>query len=114
MIRLSDILQEWKKDSVLDEILLDESSLKIATLHSKYVEYLTSITRQIRRLKAKKRDFPAVERRHSSEFAELEELIEEMNDALDAVDRIIYSINQMSFNIKNIIQWRCFLKGTDI
>ena len=35
---LDDILQMWKKDAVIDDILLDEETKKSANLHAKYLE----------------------------------------------------------------------------
>jgi len=38
MLDLNDILTMWKKDSVIDEICLDEETLKSSKLHAKYLE----------------------------------------------------------------------------
>jgi hypothetical protein len=38
MLQLEDILKLWETDSVIDEINLDETSVKSASLHSKYLE----------------------------------------------------------------------------
>jgi hypothetical protein len=38
MFDLNDILTMWKKDSVIDEICLDEETLKSSKLHAKYLE----------------------------------------------------------------------------
>jgi hypothetical protein len=38
MMQLEDILKLWETDSVIDEINLDETSVKSASLHSKYLE----------------------------------------------------------------------------
>tara|TARA_Y100000004_G_C8837564_1_gene379013 strand:- start:372 stop:818 length:447 start_codon:yes stop_codon:yes gene_type:complete len=35
---LDDILQMWKKDAAIDDILLDEETKKSANLHAKYLE----------------------------------------------------------------------------
>ena len=40
MITLEDIKSQWAEDSVMDRELLDEESLKIPQLHSKYLNYL--------------------------------------------------------------------------
>ncbi len=44
MINLEDILSMWKKDSEIDQINLDMSSIESAKMHSKYLEIL-SITK---------------------------------------------------------------------
>ena len=51
MLQLDYILEMWKKDSVIDEMNLDEASLNSAKLHSKYLE-LHSVTK----LKLKKKE----------------------------------------------------------
>ena len=51
MLNLEDILEMWKEDSVIDELKLDDATIKIAKLHSKYLE-LISITK----IRRKKRD----------------------------------------------------------
>lgn len=38
MIQLEDILKLWETDSIIDETNLDETSIKSARLHSKYLE----------------------------------------------------------------------------
>ena len=41
MNNLEDILEMWKKDSVIDEMNLDETSRQSAKLHGKYLELLS-------------------------------------------------------------------------
>jgi hypothetical protein len=48
---LDQILEMWKKDSVIDDIRLDEASKDGASLHSKYLELLS-----INKLQLKRRD----------------------------------------------------------
>lgn len=49
MNNLEQILEMWKKDSLIDEMNLDESSRQTAKLHGKYLELLS-----VNRLKLKK------------------------------------------------------------
>ena len=49
MNNLQQILEMWKKDSVIDEMNLDESSRDSAKLHGKYLELLS-----VNRMKLKK------------------------------------------------------------
>ena len=51
MFNLEQILEMWKKDSVIDDIRLDEASRDTAKLHSKYLEILT-----INKLSLKKKE----------------------------------------------------------
>ena len=114
MIEVSDIILEWKTDSKLDEILVDSSALKIACLHSKYVEYLLQLKKQLRSLKRKKKDFPISNRRGNDLYLSLEDKVSEHEDGIDMVEKIIYSVNQMSFTLNTIVKWRCHLKGVDV
>lgn len=43
MLNLEEILQEWKKESVIDEMALDEASRQAGRLHSKYLEMLMAV-----------------------------------------------------------------------
>jgi glycerophosphoryl diester phosphodiesterase len=47
---LNDILEMWKKDSVIDEMTLDESSRESAKLHSKYLELLSVARLRLKKL----------------------------------------------------------------
>lgn len=50
-LRIEDVLEQWKQDSEIDELNLDEESRKSANLHSKYLEMLS-----VARLQLKRRD----------------------------------------------------------
>lgn len=50
-MNIETILEMWKKDSLIDELRLDEASRDSAKLHSKYLELLT-----INKLQLKRRD----------------------------------------------------------
>ncbi len=105
------ILASWKKDCILDEVLIDESALKICVLHSKYLGYQSRLKKQLRSLLSKKKAFPAVERRESKEYANLMELIAQHEDVIENCSEIIKSINQMSFTLNTITKWRSFTAG---
>jgi hypothetical protein len=49
MIKLDELLDMWKKDSVIDEINLDSTSIDSAKLHSKYLELLSVTKLQLKR-----------------------------------------------------------------
>lgn len=49
MIKVEDILEMWKRDSLIDEMNLDESSRDSAKMHSKYLELLTTSRLQLKR-----------------------------------------------------------------
>lgn len=52
MLNLDDVLSEWKKDSVIDELNLDETSRQSARLHSKYLEMYSVTKLQLKRKEA--------------------------------------------------------------
>jgi hypothetical protein len=51
MINIEEILEMWKKDSVIDDLKLDDTTIMNARLHSKYLEMIT-----ITKIQRKKRD----------------------------------------------------------
>jgi hypothetical protein len=59
MINLEDILQMWKKDAVLDDICLDEETIKSSKLHAKYLE-LFSMAKLM--LKKKEMEFDSMKK----------------------------------------------------
>jgi len=38
MMDLNDILMMWKKDAVIDDVCLDDETIKSSKLHAKYLE----------------------------------------------------------------------------
>ncbi|RPG29001.1 MAG: hypothetical protein CBB72_016400 [Muricauda sp. TMED12] len=52
MLNIEEVLAMWKKDSVIDEMSLDESSRDTAKLHSKYLEMMTVSKLQLRKREA--------------------------------------------------------------
>lgn len=49
MLQLNEILEMWKKDAVIDEMNLDEASLRSANLHSKYLEIYSMYKLQLKK-----------------------------------------------------------------
>lgn len=41
-MRLSDIIEAWKLDTVIDDLNIDAESTKISKLHAKYIEWLSN------------------------------------------------------------------------
>ena len=41
MLNIEEVLKMWKDDSQIDEFKLDDATIKIAKLHSKYLELIT-------------------------------------------------------------------------
>lgn len=51
MINLENILEEWQKDSFIDENNLDRTSVDIAKMHSKYLQMLSISKLQLKKAK---------------------------------------------------------------
>lgn len=49
---LDQIIQMWEKDCQIDDVNLDESTLKFAKIHSKYLAFLSEARLTVRRLKS--------------------------------------------------------------
>ena len=138
---LEKILEMWKKDSVIDDTLIDEAALKIPQLHMKYItlhsEYvllakkkgLDLKTLQHRKnlyysgratpeeyedkpfeYKVMKSDIPswvAID----EEVQRVELKLEYYNATIRVLEDILKQVHQLSFNIKNVIEWRRFVAG---
>jgi hypothetical protein len=48
-MKLSDLLQVWEKDSVIDELDLGKESIRTPTLHAKYISYISKTKLQLRK-----------------------------------------------------------------
>tara|TARA_B100000809_G_C14906668_1_gene448242 strand:- start:308 stop:754 length:447 start_codon:yes stop_codon:yes gene_type:complete len=46
---LDDILEMWKKDAVIDDVCLDEETIKSSKLHAKYLELFSMAKLQLKR-----------------------------------------------------------------
>lgn len=137
---LEKILEMWKADSVIDNVMLDEASIKIPQLHQKYItlhsEYslLTKKKRQELRKaehlkylyysgKAPPEDYdqPFPYKVIKSEVANwvgvdkdiqrIELKIDYYETVLRTLEDILKQVHQMSYNIKNSIEWRRFVGG---
>jgi hypothetical protein len=49
MLKLEDVIEMWKKDSVIDDMSLDSASLDSPKLHSKYLELLSIMKLQLKK-----------------------------------------------------------------
>ena len=49
MINLEQILEMWKKDAVIDDVCLDEETLKSSKLHAKYLELFSMAKLQLKK-----------------------------------------------------------------
>lgn len=141
-MNLEMIMQSWKKDSQIDNIMLDEATIKIPVLHQKYLSWRSEFSllqkrkqHELKRIKHKKnlyfsgkatpeeyeeKPFPyKVMKSDVHGWVEVDEQVQKVEEQLEyyqtvvhTLDEILKQIHQLSFNIKNIIAWRQFTNGT--
>ena len=140
-MNLEQIKLDWKKDSVIDEIMLDESSMRIPQIHYKYVTYHTEFSillkkkqQEFKKLchskflyysgKADPEVYAAAPFQHKvlksdvknwidvdADVQKMELELEYYHSVIYLLEEIIKQVHQMSFNIKNAVQWRVFTGG---
>ena len=138
---LQTINQMWERDSKIDDVMLDQASLVIPQLHQKYLTLLTEFTllqkkktQDLKRLQHTKglyysgkaspeeyedRPFPYKVMKSDvpswiavdEEINKIELKVEYYNVVLRTLEEILKQVHQMSYNIKNTIQWRTFVGG---
>ena len=136
---LEKIIEMWERDSKIDQVMLDESSIKIPQLHQKYLTLLTEYTLLLKKkqqeLKVMKHNkwlfysgkhvppdsepFPyKVSRSEVSNWIEVDEdinrvemKVEYYQTVLRSLEEILKQVHQLSYNIKNAITWRTFTSG---
>ena len=141
MVNLETINEMWEKDSKIDDIMLEQSTIKIPQLHHKYLSLhgefkllLTKKNQELKRMqhnkwlyysgKAKPEvyedkpfDYKVMKSDVPSwiavdeEINKLEMQVEYYKTVLDTLSEILKQVHQLSFNIKNIIAWRTFTGG---
>ena len=140
-MNLDQISQMWEADSVIDDIELDKASLKIPQLHCKYLTLLNEFkllqkkTQQdLKKLEHKKWLYysgkaPPEEYEEEpfeyrlmkgdvprwvevdDEVSTLQMKVEYYDVLLNTLSEILKQVSQMSYNIKNCIEWRRFVNG---
>ena len=142
MITLDDVQHEWTIDSKIDSELLDEESIKIPQLHSKYLKYLSDV----KLLKIKKEMEYKVLLREKFEYytgkadeevykekpfdlkilkqdlslymesdTDIQALLARINyyeEIMFFLDKVLHCLNNRGFQIKNSIDWQKFMQGS--
>ena len=141
MVNLDTINEMWEKDSKIDDIMLDQSTIKIPQLHHKYLSLhgefkllLAKKSQELKRMQHSKwlyysgkakpevyEDKPFDYKVMKSDVPnwiavdedinKLEMQVEYYKTVLDTLSEILKQVHQLSFNIKNIIAWRTFTGG---
>ena len=138
-MHLEDIQRMWEKDSVIDDVLLDEEALKIPRLHAKYIsiynDFKLLLIKANQELKTiKHTQWLYYSGKHVPEDAEpidhkitrgeapnwvavdqkvlkVEAKIEYYETTLHNLSEILRQINNRNYMIKNAIEWRRFSQG---
>jgi len=138
---LDTIQNMWKEDSVIDDVMLDQSSMKIPQLHAKYISLHNEISllskkasQELKVLEHKKwlyysgkaspEDYQDEPFHHKviksdvphwvgvdEKVLKVEMKLEYYQIMLNTLSDILKQIHQMSYNIKNMIEWRRFVNG---
>jgi len=140
-MNLETIQEMWAKDSVIDDVMLDQASLHIPQLHSKYITLHNEFSLLLKKAKQELNrtthlrtlyysgrgtpemyedtpfDYKLIRSEVPSWVAvdqsvnKVEMKVALYETTLNSLNEILKQIHQMSFNIKNIIQWRQFASG---
>ena len=142
MITLDDVQHEWTIDSKIDPELLDEESIKIPQLHSKYLKYLSDVKllkikkdmeyRVLLREKFAYYTGKASEEVYKEKPFDLKILKQDLSLYMDSdtdiqallarinyyeeimffLDKVLHCLNNRGFQIKNSIDWQKFMQGS--
>lgn len=129
----------WEQDSKIDDVMLDESSIRIPQLHHKYItlhnEYSLlskKASQELKRLQHKKwlyysgkevpedsEPFPyKVIKSDVVHWVQIDDDVMKVEMKLEYYDVVLHTlsdilkqVHQLSYNIKNAITWRMFVNG---
>ena len=136
---LEKLQRMWEKDSIIDEVLLDEASLKIPQLHAKYLTILndfkllkTKAEFELKKIKHHRwlyysgKEVPEDEepfqykimKSDIPNWVEVDEKVTKTEIKIQYYETVIYTlldilrqINNRNYMIKNAIEWRRFTNG---
>ena len=136
---LESIQQMWEKDSKIDDVMLDESSIRIPQLHHKYITLHNEFSllnkkasQELRKLQHKKwlyysgkevpedaEPFPyKVIKSDVPHWVQIDDDVMKVEMKLEYYDVVLHTlsdilkqVHQLSYNIKNAIEWRRFVGG---
>lgn len=138
---LIEIQEMWSRDCIIDDVMLDTSSIRIPQLHAKYINLHNDHTLLLKKAKQELNKITHLRTlyysgRGSSEMYEetpfdyklirsevpswvavddtvnkIEMKVALYETTISCLNEILKQINQMSFNIKNTIEWRRFVSG---
>ena len=142
MIDIDFIKDEWRKDCIIDEDILDHESLKIPQVHSKYLNYISDarlikIKKEHEYKKLLRDKYEYYTGKSDSEVykikpfdlkilkqdvqlyiesdSEIQKCISILNyykEMVFVLEKILENINTRGFQIKNSIDWQKFMQGS--
>ncbi len=131
------IIEEWKHDCPIDDTTLDKESVKIPTLHGKYLElhsrekiFLNYLEVEYKKLYRERWEYYSGKAEKpfqlkllktdlhiyldsDDKLCELKEKIDTQKQKVSYVESVIKSLETRSFHITNAINWRKFTAGHD-
>jgi len=131
------IIEEWKQDCPIDDTTLDKESVKIPTLHGKYLElhsrekiFLNYLGVEYKKLYREKWEYYSGKAEKpfqlkllktdlhiyldsDDKLCELKEKVDTQKQKVSYVESVIKSLETRSFHITNAINWRKFTAGHD-
>jgi len=140
-MNLEAIQEMWAKDSVVDDVMLDNASMKIPQLHAKYITLHSEFTLLLKKAKQEQNriihlrtlyysgrgtpemyeETPFDHKLIRSEVPSWVAVDETVNKiemkvalyetTLNCLSEILKQVHQMSYNCKNMIEWRRFVNG---
>ena len=140
-MNLEAIQEMWAKDSVIDDVMLDQASMKIPQLHAKYITLHNEFTLLLKKAKQEQNkivhlrtlyysgrgtpemyeDTPFDHKLIRSEVPSWVAVDESVNKVemkvalyettLNSLSEILKQVHQMTYHIKQIIEWRRFVNG---
>lgn len=138
---LDEIQEMWKRDAVIDDVMLDTASLKIPQLHSKYITLHNEYSLLLKKAKQEQNKIVHLRTLYYSgrgtpdmyegspfdhklirsevpSWVAVDETVNKIEmkvalyeTTLNTLSEILKQIHQLSFNIKNMINWRQFVGG---
>ena len=131
------IIEEWKQDCPIDDTTLDKESVKIPTLHGKYLElhsrekiFLNYLEVEYKKLYRERWEYYSGKAEKpfqlkllktdlhiyldsDDKLCELKEKVDTQKQKVSYVESVIKSLETRSFHITNAINWRKFTAGHD-
>lgn len=78
-MKLDEIIEEWRKDALFDDTELDTESLKVPSLHNKYLKIMSQARLTLRKLKIERKSLSKILREYYLGNLNNEEDLEDIN-----------------------------------